>query len=29
MSEIWNQEVILTNEDKQRLGITDAQIAEI
>ena len=27
MTDIWNKEVVLTDEDKQRLGITDEQIA--
>ena len=27
MTDIWNKEIVLTDEDKQRLGITDEQIA--
>ena len=29
MGDIWNQNIQLTEEDKQYLGITDAKIAEI
>ena len=29
MSDIWNKEIILSDEEKQRLGITDAQMAEL
>lgn len=25
MTDIWNKEIVLTDEDKQRLGITDEQ----